>query len=225
MVRILAAFALPAALLSAGCATPDSGRRVAFQCVDGETFVLVFTQGAARLEAGGAHYRLTQQVAASGISYTGEGHDLRGRGREMNWVDPAGTRRQCMEAPGRGEGGANAPLAGTSWRLVHFRSAAGIFAPPHVEAYTLHFAGDGSAALQLDCNRAAARWHALPSSAAGGTLRFEMGAMTQALCQPGALDDRIAADLERVRNFAIDADRLSLVLEGTSGVYVWERAG
>ena len=116
-------------------------------------------------------------------------------------------------------------LAGTSWRLLYFQpsgSGANPIVPPRVDRYTLDFGADGTLALGLDCNRATARWHIIPSGR--GTLAVTQGAMTSAYCGEGALDGRIAQDLEKIRSFTVADGRLFLTLEGGAGTYVWRAA-
>jgi hypothetical protein len=47
--------------------------------------------------------------------------------------------------------------------------------------------------------------------------------MTLAACLPGSMDTRIASDLDRVRTYTLDGDRLNLALEGNGGVYTWRQ--
>lgn len=112
-------------------------------------------------------------------------------------------------------------LSNTSWKLVHFQAPDGrAVVPPNVEDYTIHFGGDGSLALQLDC--ATGHWEK-PASPDGGALTLKGGALTGALCPAGAIDTQLAADLDRVRSFAIAGSQLTLVLDAGAGTYVWER--
>jgi heat shock protein HslJ len=139
----------------------------------------------------------------------------------------------CAEtAPGAGQPQPSAPpsassasLAGTNWTLVHFQSPAGVVVPPNVEHYTLHFGADGALSLQLDCNRGMAHWTATPTSAHGGGLTITQGAMSRAMCiAPGAIDTKLAGDLARVKSYTLTDGKLSLVLEGDAGVYLWAPA-
>jgi len=79
----------------------------------------------------------------------------------------------------------------------------------------------GRLAMQLDCNRAVGRGEARPTSATSGSISFSAAAMTQAACPPGSMDTRIASDLESVRTYVLDGDRLNLALEANGGVYTW----
>ena len=116
-------------------------------------------------------------------------------------------------------------LSGTSWRLVYFQppgAGANPVVPPRVDRYTLDFGTDGTLALGLDCNRAIARWQVVPSGR--GTLSVLPGAMTRAYCGDGALDDRIARDLVKIRSFTVADGRLFLTLEAGAGTCVWRAA-
>lgn len=199
------------------CTQPEAPRRATFVCDGGASFAVLFTDKAATMEANGQHYRLTQQMAGSGIHYAGSGQDLRGKGWDMTWTDAAGTR-QC-----RDQSAQMRTLVGTGWRLIHFQSsdnAVGTRTPPNANRYTLQFDANGNLALQLDCNRAMGKWMATPSMT-GGTLTLTGGAMTRAFCGPGALDSQIARDLTRIRSYTYAGVNLSLALEADGGTYLW----
>jgi heat shock protein HslJ len=240
MKPVAAAAGLIAALL--GCAlagpavaqapsTSEAPRRVVFLCDRGVSITVSFDGGTASLSAGGQVARLERQTVASGIHYKGEGHELRGAGPEITWTGPDSVARNCRDQ----EWAMRQPqiqepimgLAGTSWTLVHFQSSddsIGKIVPPNVERYTLRFGADGSANLQLDCNRAMARWEAKPSSASGGALTMTAGAMTRAMCGPGAMDTRIARDLTSMRSYTLTGGRLAIALEADAGIYLWAPA-
>jgi hypothetical protein len=117
MSRFLSTFlVLISALIAAGCTTTDPAaetHRVEFQCEGGLRFTTIFTGGTARLEFDGASYDLTQQPTGSGIRYTGDGQELRGRGADMTWTDSAGASHQCRDASaGPAPAGADNPLTG-----------------------------------------------------------------------------------------------------------------
>jgi heat shock protein HslJ len=225
------------ALLS-GCAVPTEppaiaapARNVNFLCEQGTMISVSFQGGSAVLNDGTRTFALTEQTVASGMHYAGQGHDLRGKGPELVWTDPAGKARQCrdeewaMQQPQIQE--PLASLDATSWRLVHFQSsddAIGIVIPPRVERYTMTFGTDGMLAMQLDCNRASSRWQATPSSARGGSLTLSPGIMTKAYCGDAAMDSRIAMDLPRIRTFTLANGKLNLALEADAGIYVWSPA-
>lgn len=208
---------IPLLLAALSCTQPEAARRASFVCEGGGSFAVSFRDGAAAMEAGGRTYRLTQQIAGSGIHYAGEGQDLRGKGWDMTWTDASGAR-QC-----RDQSAAARTLAGTGWKLIHFQSsdnAIGTKVPPNADRYTLQFQADGSLALRLDCNRAMGKWTATPSTT-GGSLTLTGGAMTRAFCGPGALDSQIARDLPRIRSYTYAGMNLSLALEADGGTYLW----
>jgi heat shock protein HslJ len=235
MARLSAIASL--AVMLAGCmssnheaaAPATDAHHVVFLCERGRSMSVDFTDGSAVLEADGVSAQLAQQPSGSGIHYAGNGHDLRGKGPDMTWTDAAGTVHQCrdpqyaMRQPQISE--PVSPLAGTSWRLVHFQSSddsIGTVVPPNVQNYTLQFMNDGTLAMRLDCNRANSKWQAQPSSANGGSLSISPGAMTRAMCGPGAIDVRLAQDVARVRSYTLRDGRLSLALEADAGIYLWE---
>ncbi len=200
---------------------PTAVHRAVLLCDRDESVTLEFEGDAATLVAAGSKVQLVQQPAASGIHYSGEGHDLRGKGADLVWTDSGGGVHHCRDQ--RSE--PMQSLAGTSWRLVQLQSsddAVGTIVPPNVERYSLEFMADGTLAMQLDCNRANARWKETASSATGGSLEISPGAMTRAMCASGAIDTRLARDLSNVRSYALAGGRLSLVLEA-GGTYLWER--
>lgn len=225
-------------LLLAGCvagaeqSSPDvaAAEPVNFICDRSDSVSVSFAGENAVLSANGQSAKLQQQPSGSGFRYTGEGHDIRGKGHELTWQKPDGAVRSCREKKWAMQQPQIQPpmqtLAGSIWQLVHFQSsddAVGTKIPPSVERYTIEFMSDGRAALQLDCNRATAQWEAVPSSASGGALTFKGGPMTRAMCQPGAMDNIIAQDLGRVRSYTFQGNRIGLALEADSGIYLWER--
>lgn len=233
MIRAAVA-ATALALLLAGCAqtgtagVADAPRRVTFLCERGQNIAVAFQGDSATLEHDGASVRLSAQPVASGIHYAGGGHDLRGKGHEATWTDPAGVARACrdqewaMKQPQMQE--PTAQLAGSNWRLVHFESsddAIGTIIPPRVERYTLSFGADGALTLRLDCNRGTAQWSAEPASSRGGSLSIRAGAMTRAMCGADAIDTRLARDLAYVRSYTLVGGRLHLSLQADAGSYVW----
>jgi len=118
------------------------------------------------------------------------------------------------------------PLAGTRWELVQFQSPAdGAVTPRDPTVYTMELNADGALAMRLDCNRAAGRWEAKAANASSGSISFGQAAMTRAACLGPSMDTRISMDLERVRTFTLEGDRLKLALEADGGVYTWRRLG
>lgn len=118
-------------------------------------------------------------------------------------------------------------LAGTTWRLVEFQSmddAIGTTRPNDPALYTLTLNADGTAALQLNCNRASGSWAAQPAgNGTSGGFTFGPLAMTRAFCPPPSMDQSIAAQAGFVRSFVIRDGRLYLSLMADGGILVWER--
>ena len=75
-----------------------------------------------------------------------------------------------------------------------------------------------------DYNRATARWQVVPPGR--GTLSVLPGAMRRAFSGDGALDARIAQDLEKIRSLSEGSRTIvcSPTLEA-AGTYVWRTAG
>jgi membrane-bound inhibitor of C-type lysozyme len=222
---LLACLALAACSTSKSPQTPTAeggrppARTVTYACEDGGKLTVSFGDGAATLvDSQGRRFQLTQQEAGSGVHYAGQGATLLGKGDEMTWTS-------SDEAPGLACSAANTPLAGTRWRLVEFRSAdpaVGVLTPEAQAVYEMDLIVGGRLAMQLDCNRATGRWETHTSSMAG-SISMAAPAMTRALCLHSTMDTRIAGDMDKVRSFAIEGDRLSLTL-ADGGVYQWRRA-
>lgn len=124
---------------------------------------------------------------------------------------------------------ANVRLADTRWRLVEFQSmddAIGTRRPDDRTRYTLQLHGDGTVAMQLDCNRATGRWTSQPSAdGASGRLAFGPLAVTRALCPPPSLGEGLSAQMPYVRGYLLKDGRLNLSLMADGGILVWEPAG
>ena len=120
-----------------------------------------------------------------------------------------------------GSGGDRSPLVGT-WRLVELQSsddAIGTTRPSDPSKYEMTLGADGSVAMQLDCNRGVGQWQSNgPSEIAFGRL-----GMTMAMCPEGSLDTRIARQMEFVRTYVLQGDRLSLNMMADGGNLVWDR--
>ena len=221
-----------AGLLAACAATQSFEPQATFVCENGQQIGVSFDGDRARLESHGEVATLAARSVASGFDYAGEGNDLRGKGPELAWTDPSGTKLSCRDAEWamsqadrpQGQYGA-VGLGGTSWQLVEFRAADGTaVVPPRVERYRATFNADGSIAMQLDCNRANGRWQAGSGSDRARSLAVSAGAMTRAFCGENALDSRIAQDMARVRYYRVLLGRLDLVLDADAGAYLWEPA-
>jgi heat shock protein HslJ len=123
-----------------------------------------------------------------------------------------------------GSSAAAVTLAGSNWRLVEFRSsedAIGVVRPDDPAKYTMSLAGDGRAALRLNCNRANGPWSSKATSQDSGSFSFGNLAMTRALCPPPSLDQQIARDATYVRSYLLRSGNLYLNLMADGGTYVW----
>jgi heat shock protein HslJ len=120
-------------------------------------------------------------------------------------------------------GGDQSPLVGT-WRLVELQSsddAIGTTRPTDPSKYEMTLQADGSVAMQLDCNRGIGQW----KSDGPSEISFGPMGMTRAMCPEGSLDTRIAQQMEFVRTYVLQGNRLSLNLFADGGNLVWDRTG
>jgi hypothetical protein len=118
---------------------------------------------------------------------------------------------------------AGPPLLGTEWVLVEFVSsddAIGTIRPRQDEVFTLLMKPDGSAAMQLACNRGFGSWTSPDAKAQRGSIQIKAAGSTMAACPPGAIA-RLPADFEHLRSFVIADGRLHLNLMMDGGDYVW----
>lgn len=226
---------LLASLALAGCATQPSpeataAKPVRFVCDRSEAITVMFKANGASLVSDQGEFDLAQNPAASGFSYSGMGHSIRGKEHELTWSAPGGLVYSCREQEWAMRQPQIQPakpdLAESMWKLVSFQSsddAIGTLTPANPERYTLSFGIGGRLAMQLDCNRGMGSWQVTDESENGGALAIKGGAMTRAACPPGSMDMQIARDLSRVRSFIIKGDRLFLALEADSGVYEFQR--
>ncbi len=219
--------------LSACAKSPDVSQdmhKQTFLCDGGQNLDVVFSGETAQVLGADFSARLSQQISGSGIHYTGEGYDLRGKGPQMTWTTPSGQAIQCREQQWAMQQPQIQPpvasLDGTKWQLVHVKTNTDKFAeitPPSVELYTLDLAANGAFYMQLDCNRVNGQWEAKSTSANDGQLNFKGGAMTRAMCQQGAMDTSIATGLTQVRSYVVAGSTLRLILDDSGGEYVWKR--
>lgn len=120
------------------------------------------------------------------------------------------------------------PLAGTTWRLVEMQSmddSQGVSRPPNRDLYTVEFNRDGTAYMQLDCNRGRAPWTSKRTGAGQGTLEFGPIASTMAMCPPGSLSEKLGQQLGFVRTWVVRDGNLNMSLMADGGILVWERKG
>lgn len=113
-------------------------------------------------------------------------------------------------------------LAGTTWRLVEFRSSddgIGVQRPTDASRYTMSLDESGMVSMRLDCNWARGTWTATVTGASFG---FGELRVTRALCQQPSLDEQIARHAEFVSSFFLRDGLLFLNLVADGGTYVWE---
>lgn len=113
------------------------------------------------------------------------------------------------------------------WQIIEFQSmddSIGVMKPADPSKYILQFKVDSTVSMQLNCNRATARWVANPGQdSTGGRLDFSEIAMTRALCPPPSMDEKIAQDLSYIRSFLLKNEKLYLSLMADAGIYALKR--
>lgn len=110
-------------------------------------------------------------------------------------------------------------LAGTSWALVRIASMDDSeLLPAEGTAYTITFAADGRASMQVDCNRGAGPWE----SAAPGELTFGPLALTRAMCPPGSIHDQFVGQLAYVRSYVLRDGKLYLATMADGAIIEFE---
>jgi para-nitrobenzyl esterase len=127
----------------------------------------------------------------------------------------------AANAPSAASSAAPANLAGTSWQLVKFTGSDGSkLEPDDSTKYTLAFQSDGVVVARIDCNRGRGTW----KSVEPGQLVFGPLALTRMMCPPGSMHDRVAADWDAVRSFALKDGHLYLSLMADGGTYEYAPA-
>lgn len=136
------------------------------------------------------------------------------------------TSQQTQPPPPRANDGIEQPpaeeaLVGRTWRLVEIQSMDDTIyapAPQDRSRYTLRLNADGTANLQVDCNRAMGPW----SSEFAGKLSFGMMAATKAMCPPGSLHDRYLDQFQWVRSYVIKDGHLFLATMADGSIIEFE---
>jgi para-nitrobenzyl esterase len=107
-------------------------------------------------------------------------------------------------------------LSGTSWQLVQFVGGDDTVRKPDDPAkYTVSFAGDGTVAVRLDCNRGRGTWKSL----AAGQLEVGPLALTRAMCPDPILHDQIARQWTYFRSYMLKDGHLVISLMADGGTY------
>jgi para-nitrobenzyl esterase len=86
------------------------------------------------------------------------------------------------------------------------------FVPVNPSQYTLQLFPDGTAAAQVDCNRAAGTY-----TVSGNRLTLSFQVTTLAACPPGSLSDRYLQQLNAVNSFFFRDGQLFLEIMFDSG--------
>ncbi len=117
------------------------------------------------------------------------------------------------------ETGTGSELDGTSWTLVKIQSMDDSVAEPAADtAYSITFNADGSANMQVDCNRGAGSWE----SPSAGRVTFGPLALTRAMCPPGSIHDQFVRELEYVRTYTMRDGNLYLATMADGSILEFE---
>ena len=100
---------------------------------------------------------------------------------------------------------------GWLWQQTHMNND-DLFRPTDPGNYHLRFLGDGTLAIQADCNRAQGRYEIEDHS-----LRIEMGPMTLMACGEASLGDRFLANLGGANSYFLRDGNLFIELKFDSG--------
>ena len=95
-----------------------------------------------------------------------------------------------------------------------------LFRPAEPGNYHLRFLGDGTLAIQADCNRAQGRYEIEDHR-----LRIELGPMTLMACGEASLGDRFLANLGGANNYFLRDGNLFIELKFDSGYHEIQSPG
>jgi heat shock protein HslJ len=128
------------------------------------------------------------------------------------------TSSELTFAGGQNRSGAN-ELAGTSWKLVKFKTGDdATLAPDDGSKYTITFGSNGRVTSRVDCNRGNSTWR----SPRANELQFGSWSMTRAKCPAGSLHDKIVTEGANVRSYSIKDGHLFLSGMSAGGYYELE---
>ena len=117
-------------------------------------------------------------------------------------------------------------LTDTEWRLVEIQSmddAQGTKRLDDPSQYTMRLGADGTATLNLNCNKATGTWTSEPAGdGTSGTFGLGPLAATLAACPPPNYDEQISAQAQYLRSYLLRDGRLYLSLMADGGIWVWE---
>jgi para-nitrobenzyl esterase len=132
---------------------------------------------------------------------------------------PVPVQPAADSSPGQAATGAG--LAGTTWRLVQFRSMDDkTVTPDQPDKYTVAFGADGKVRVKADCNRGHGTW----TSSAPNALHFGPLATTRAMCPPGSMSDRFLRDFGHMTSYVLKDGKLHISLMADGGIYDFEPA-
>lgn len=118
-------------------------------------------------------------------------------------------------------------LVGSEWELAAFTSmddSIGRIEPTDDQRFSISFGPDGSAAMQLDCNRGTANYSIEETGDTNGRLSFGPIAATRAMCANPRLGDLMASQLPNVVSYTLQDGTLSLALKMDGGIFEFEPA-
>lgn len=118
-------------------------------------------------------------------------------------------------------------LVGSEWELVAFISmddSIGRIEPTDDQRFSISFGPDGSAAMQMDCNRGTANYSIEETGDTNGRLSFGPIAATRAMCADPRLGDLMASQLPNVVSYTLQDGTLSLALKMDGGIFEFEPA-
>jgi uncharacterized protein YidB (DUF937 family)/heat shock protein HslJ len=113
-----------------------------------------------------------------------------------------------------------ADLVGVTWQWVELTTPGELRTMDNPERYTVRFDSAGRVALRADCNRGTGTY----SVSANQHLKVNPLALTRAMCPPGSLSDRFAAQVGRATRYEVRDGSLYLELPGDSGTLRFRRA-
>jgi uncharacterized protein YidB (DUF937 family)/heat shock protein HslJ len=122
-------------------------------------------------------------------------------------------------ATSRGPGVAN-DLLGVTWELAGVSTPIGERTIDTPDRYTVRFDSGGRLAVRADCNRGTGTY----TVSSDQRLMVNPLALTRAMCPPGSMSDRFAAQVSRVTRYEVRGEDLYLTLAPDSGTLRFRRA-
>lgn len=93
-----AAYLIAASAVLAGCSTvarDATEQRVVYACNYGPDLTITYSRSEARIESEDGTVTLRQRPSGSGFWYQSATHSLRGKGREITYIDRQMALKQC----------------------------------------------------------------------------------------------------------------------------------